>query len=168
MLRKLCLLLLSVAVCCPAIYPCSSSHHSSSQSSSLSKPVHVRGYTKKDGTYVAPHDRSLPGTAGTGGSGSSPAIRPYRSGHLAVGLVPHQSVRVGSNGKIKRSAAAKDAFKRSQPCPSNGKTSGSCPGYVIDHVKPLECGGADDPSNMQWQTVADGKAKDKTEHYCRN
>jgi hypothetical protein len=35
-------------------------------------------------------------------------------------------------------------------------------GYVVDHVKPLECGGADAPSNMQWQTVAAGKAKDKT------
>ena len=41
------------------------------------------------------------------------------------------------------------------------------PGYVIDHVKPLECGGADDPANMQWQTIADGKAKDKTERSCR-
>src|SRR3954466_12654226 len=23
-------------------------------------PVHVKGYTKKDGTYVAPHDRTAP------------------------------------------------------------------------------------------------------------
>jgi hypothetical protein len=49
----------------------------------------------------------------------------------------------------------------------DGKPSGACPGYVIDHVKPLECGGADDPSNMRWQTIAEGKAKDKTERYCR-
>ncbi len=42
------------------------------------------------------------------------------------------------------------------------------PGYVVDHIIPLECGGADDPSNMQWQTVAEGKAKDKTEGNCRN
>jgi hypothetical protein len=38
---------------------------------------------------------------------------------------------------------------------------------VIDHVRPLECGGADDPRNMQWQTAAAAKAKDKTERYCR-
>jgi hypothetical protein len=38
---------------------------------------------------------------------------------------------------------------------------------VIDHVNPLECGGADAPFNMQWQTIADGKAKDKTERNCR-
>jgi hypothetical protein len=30
-----------------------------------------------------------------------------------------------------------------------------------------QCGGADAPSNMQWQTVADAKAKDKTERACR-
>jgi hypothetical protein len=27
------------------------------------KPVHVEGYTKKNGTYVAPHDRAAPGTS---------------------------------------------------------------------------------------------------------
>lgn len=83
--------------------------------------------------------------------------------HIAV---EQSTVQRDSNGKIKRSGAAKGAFKRQHPCPANGKTSGSCPGYVIDHVIPLECRGADDPSNMQWQTVADGKAKDKTEKYC--
>jgi hypothetical protein len=77
------------------------------------------------------------------------------------------SVQRDSHGKIKRSAAAKGNFKRQQPCPSTGKSRGACPGYVIDHVKPLECGGADAPSNMQWQTKAEGKAKDKTERYCR-
>jgi hypothetical protein len=76
-------------------------------------------------------------------------------------------VQVERDGKIRRSTAAKNAFKRDNPCPSNGETSGACPGYVIDHVKALACGGADDPSNMQWQTIADGKAKDKTERYCR-
>jgi hypothetical protein len=38
---------------------------------------------------------------------------------------------------------------------------------VTEHKNPLECGGADTPSNMQWQTVADAKAKDKTERSCR-
>ena len=66
-------------------------------------------------------------------------------------------------GRIKRSKAATDAFKRSNPCPSTGKRSGSCPGYVIDHATPLKRGGADDPSNMQWQTTIDAKRKDKTE-----
>ena len=41
-------------------------------------------------------------------------------------------------------------------------------GYVIDHIQPLACGGADTPSNMQWQTKAAAAAKDKTERAgCR-
>lgn len=36
-------------------------------------------------------------------------------------------------------------------------------GYVIDHIISLSRGGQDDPSNMQWQTKADAKAKDKWE-----
>jgi hypothetical protein len=34
---------------------------------------------------------------------------------------------------------------------------------VVDHIKALKRGGADDPSNMQWQTVEDAKAKDRWE-----
>ena len=58
-----------------------------------------------------------------------------------------------------RSEEAKDSFKYSHPCPSNGNNHG----YVIDHVTALACGGADAPANMQWQSVAEGKAKDKWE-----
>jgi hypothetical protein len=98
---------------------------------------------------------------------STLSYTPYKNNHLAYGYTAHPSVQYDKNGKIKRSERAKNDFKHQQPCPANGNSSGSCPGYVIDHVKPLECGGADTPSNMQWQTVADGKAKDKTERYCR-
>ncbi len=63
----------------------------------------------------------------------------------------------------KRSKAARDAFMKKNPCPANGHTSGACPGYVVDHIKPLKRGGADAPSNMQWQTIEEGKTKDKWE-----
>ena len=86
---------------------------------------------------------------------------------MVEGLAPHSTVERDPHGKIKRSTSAKNAFKHEHPCPATGKNSGSCPGYVIDHVNPLECGGADAPTNMQWQTVADGKAKDKSERYCQ-
>jgi 5-methylcytosine-specific restriction endonuclease McrA len=69
--------------------------------------------------------------------------------------------------RYRRSAAARNAFKREHPCPSTGMPKGTCSGYVIDHINPLECGGADAPFNMQWQTIAEGKAKDKWERNCR-
>lgn len=65
--------------------------------------------------------------------------------------------------KVKRSTRAKDSFKHSHPCPATGKSRSACPGWVIDHVVPLCAGGADAPSNMQWQTIAAGKAKDRDE-----
>jgi hypothetical protein len=34
---------------------------------------------------------------------------------------------------------------------------------VIDHVRPLACGGRDEPDNMQWQTRAAARAKDRVE-----
>jgi hypothetical protein len=67
-----------------------------------------------------------------------------------------------ADGHIKRSEHANDEFKKSHPCPSTGQTSGPCPGYVIDHVIALKRGGADDPSNMQWQTTATQKPKTRS------
>jgi hypothetical protein len=86
---------------------------------------------------------------------------------MAEGYTPHPSVTRDSHGKIKRSRGAREAFQRQNPCPATGKTSGSCRGYVVDHRQALECGGADDPINMQWQTVGAAKDKDKTERACR-
>jgi len=73
-----------------------------------------------------------------------------------------------SHGKIARSASAKRSFQASSPCPSTGRTTGGCRGYVIDHKTPLACGGADSPENMQWQTSSEAKLKDRTERAaCR-
>src|SRR5438128_1284085 len=116
---------------------------------------------------------ALPATSSRGShstgrshSRSSPHVRTHRSTHRAR-RTTSSSVNRDSRGRIRRSSAAKHSFERQHPCPSTGRSSGRCPGYVVDHVRPLECGGADAPSNMQWQTVADGKAKDKTEGKCR-
>lgn len=79
------------------------------------------------------------------------------------GPKPAPGVKRDPDGKIHRSAKAKDDFKKSHPCPSTGKSTGACPGYVIDHAVPLKRGGADAPSNMQWQTKSQAKSKDKTE-----
>lgn len=68
-----------------------------------------------------------------------------------------------SNGRIKRSASAIKEFRRANPCPATEESTGRCPGYVIDHIKPLKRGGADSPNNMQWQTKSAAKKKDRWE-----
>ena len=67
------------------------------------------------------------------------------------------SIPRDANGKIKRSVSAKNEFKKQTGYP-NGRA-----GNVIDHIIPLKDGGCDCHENMQWQTKADAKAKDKWE-----
>jgi hypothetical protein len=62
-----------------------------------------------------------------------------------------------------RSSAVNQEFQRSHPCPSTGRSTGACRGYVKDHIVPLACGGPDAVANLQWQTTAAAKAKDKWE-----
>lgn len=67
-----------------------------------------------------------------------------------------------------RSSAAIAEFKRLHPCPATGQPRGACPGWIVDHIQPLCAGGADAPSNMQWQTIRDAREKDRDEHAtCR-
>jgi hypothetical protein len=63
--------------------------------------------------------------------------------------VPRKSTvaKRSSNGNIKRNTSARAAFMRQTGYPKGRK------GYVVDHIVPHECGGADVPSNMQWQTM---------------
>ena len=116
------------------------------------KSVHVRSYTRKDGTLVSAHTRSAPGF----GAATRPRTPRTRTTTATAGTPRTTS------GRIARSEAAKHQFEAQTGYP-HGR-----PGYVVDHIVPLACGGADALSNMQWQTIAEGKAKDKTERIgCR-
>lgn len=86
-------------------------------------------------------------------------------GHSSTGTHSRRAEGVARDrhDRIARSAKAKREFRHSHPCPATGKPSGACPGYVIDHVRPLKRGGPDTPGNMQWQTYAEAKAKDRIE-----
>lgn len=87
---------------------------------------------------------------------------------LAASLAVSVMLAQPAIAKPARSKSAIAEFKRSFPCPANGQSRGACPGYVVDHIEPLCAGGADAPHNMQWQTVADAKAKDREERrQCR-
>ena len=67
-----------------------------------------------------------------------------------------------------RSRQAVAEFKRAHPCPATGKPRGACPGWIVDHITPMCAGGPDNRDNMQWQTVAEAKLKDRAERaQCR-
>jgi hypothetical protein len=66
---------------------------------------------------------------------------------------------VASAGEHRSRAVARE-FQREHPCPSTRLPTGACPGFWKDHILSLACGGPDAVSNMQWQTIADARAKD--------
>jgi hypothetical protein len=69
----------------------------------------------------------------------------------------------GYQERVATSYAAQAAFVRSHPCPVNGGSDTSCPGYVVTHIVRRACGGTDEISNWQWQTVEESNARTGTE-----
>jgi hypothetical protein len=120
----------------------SGSHYSGSSHLSSSSGHHSSNFHGRSSTFGS-------STHGYYASGSHHDATSHS--HAAVG------VERDSHGRIKRSEEAKREFMRQTGYP-HGR-----PGYVIDHIIPLKRGGADSPSNMQWQTIAEAKAKDKWE-----
>jgi len=133
----------------------------------LSSPVvFARGGGGHSGGYSGSHSGSSHTSSRGGGTsqshtGTHNAPTKATSGQHRATYT--QGAQRDPHGRIQRSEKAKRDFQKSHPCPSTGRASGSCPGYVVDHVKPLKRGGQDAPSNMQWQTKQAAKEKDKTE-----
>lgn len=73
-------------------------------------------------------------------------------------------------GDIIRRADVLTAFRQQHVCPVTGTAAAKCPGWAIDHVIPLACGGCDAVHNLQWlpltikSTPADS-SKDRWERY---
>jgi hypothetical protein len=67
-----------------------------------------------------------------------------------------------------RSSALRAEFMRQHPCPSTGATRGPCPGWQVDHIEALICGGRDEVRNMQWLQVQQHREKTRVEvKLCR-
>jgi hypothetical protein len=120
------------------------------------------GHSVRSSGHSSYHARSYRTHSLTAHSRPTKATR-----HATTRVTTHVGVQRDRRGRIKRSSSQRAAFMRQHPCPATGRTCGRCPGYVVDHVKALECGGADSPGNMQWQTITAAKAKDRTERLCR-
>lgn len=165
--------------------------------------VHVRGYFRKDGTYVRSYDRSAPGQTSpllghTPSNATSPKLTESLRPVFGHGVLDKQETRVlvlldGSlqrttgapvakgrtvvfhdqqnhlysvpassvdlaatqeaNSSIEKSQAVRQVFMVRSGFPQGR------PGAVIGYLVPLECGGADEPSNMRWESV--GEAEDQ-------
>lgn len=79
-----------------------------------------------------------------------------------------------SDGNIMRSRTVLRDFKALYPCPSTRRSTGACPGWALDHVIPLACGGCDAVGNLQWlpdsiKSASTPSAKDRFERriYCK-
>lgn len=55
-----------------------------------------------------------------------------------------------ADGSILRRADVLAAFRKVHQCPSTMLFTGTCPGWQMNHVVPLACGGADAVWNLQW------------------
>ena len=160
-MRPYAALLLALLVSFSAAFPRSSRNSfDRSTTSTAKKSEHVGSYTRKDGTVVHSYNRAPAGTANhSAATTGRPRVLPGTRKSTAACATCKRNTR----GRIARSETAKHSFERSHPCPATGKASGACPGYVVDHVVPLKRGGADAPGNMQWQTTAAARAKDRIE-----
>lgn len=76
-----------------------------------------------------------------------------------LGLIVTLALATASAGALPRSQSARAEFQRSTPCPANGLRRGACPGWQVDHIQALKCGGRDAPDNMQWLTVESHREK---------
>ena len=166
-MRSIAVFLASLALVAPvyAQHGHGGGHSSSSRSSSGS--VHVRGYTSRSGKAVQPYTRNAPGEGRSKASvprASSPHVSaPHTTSPRSPAASHPRSTTPttpgarNSRGRIQRSEKAKEDFMRETGHPRGW------PGHVVDHRVPLACGGADAPSNTQWQTTEEAKAKDKVE-----
>lgn len=93
------------------------------------------------------------------------------SGHfrqVLAALAAAAQMGVASGATVSAMSAAEADFRSKNACPATGFSRGPCKGYVVDRIVPPICGGAEAASNMQWQTVAQARAKDRWERIgCR-
>ena len=118
---------LVLALAFPAVAaPIGRAHGSHHSSSSSSKPrVYVKGYYRKDGTYVPPHYRAAPGggqsvdsakpplaTPRATSSGSTAPARPATTGSASTRPRGCKTCPRDAHGRILRSPQARARFMR--------------------------------------------------------
>lgn len=101
------------------------------------------------------------------------SLQPTPVGLMAAAQIDARLIETRYCGKTDRDPKVAAAFKRQHACPVTGLTTGACPDWQIDHVIPIDVGGCDSVSNMQWLPVrlktCAGHCKDRWERkiYCK-
>jgi len=100
---------------------------------------------------------------GTGGMGVTQMLMAAVGGIAGGALVAWGLLETGRPivTEPQRDARQIELFLKRSACPVNGKRQEACPGWVIGYLKPLCAGGVDRAANMQWQTVATAKKKER-------
>ena len=78
---------------------------------------------------------------------------------VAWGLL--QTSRPIEEEELQQDSGQKELFLKKYACPMTGKHTEICKGWVVGYIKPLCAGGVDRIANMQWQTVATAKRKER-------
>lgn len=86
------------------------------KSSSSSGPVHVKGHTRKDGTYVAPHYRSKPNGTKTDNWSTKGNVNPY-TGKAGTQKVESTPVKAHDSSTSHQSKAKETQASREQRAP---------------------------------------------------
>lgn len=136
-------------------------HRMNSAAATTTARPSVSGSAASGNSIAWSHPSTVPKSVTSGGATTAHPSHTHTT--TAGGTTGHHSKTYCStclrdpHGKVARSEKAKENFMR-----QTGYAHGR-PGYVVDHIKPLACGGRDEPSNMQWQTLEAARVKDKSE-----
>jgi hypothetical protein len=161
-MNKLLAVGVSLCLALSGAYGRSSGGHSSSHSSTTGRSSSHR--SSSGGGHYRSYSHSYSGSSSRASGAYHRSSAAHYHARSSFGSSSHfhapraaSGAARDSHGRIARSSNARHSFMAQTGYP-HGR-----PGYVVDHVVPLKRGGTDNPSNMQWQTKEEAKAKDRWE-----
>lgn len=99
---------------------------------------------------------------GNGAQSQAQCPSVWRRVATAAVAVAISAITVEASG-LPRSSSVRTEFRKANPCPATGKTTGRCPGWEIDHRVALVCGGPDAVQNLQWLEIERHREKTRLE-----
>ena len=127
------------------------------------EPVPPGSLTRDSGFQQSPGFQPPPAVAVTPPASAivaRPAPRPADAGRPTPVPAARATTEAQARAAGRGRGRALESSARARFMRLTGYPTGR-PGYVVDHIIPLACGGPDTPDNMQWQTIEEGRRKTK-------